>query len=156
MEKRGLFGLFRRRGGGSGGEVATAGEPARRPGRPVRCASAARGRSGERAAERALRDAGLDLLARNWRGGGGELDLVALDGETLVFVEVKSRAAFDPARAKVRTGQRRRNASAARAFRARFGVSDLAYRFDLVTVEGDPPALDWRRGAAASPRRRIR
>ncbi len=49
------------------------------------------GRYGERVAARRLRAAGWRLLDRNWRGAGGELDLVALDGETLVAVEVKTR-----------------------------------------------------------------
>ena len=49
------------------------------------------GQRGERTAERVLRRAGLTILARNWRAAGGELDLAALEGETLVFVEVKAR-----------------------------------------------------------------
>ena len=49
------------------------------------------GRAGERIAERLLRRCGLIILARNWRAAGGELDLAALEGETLVFVEVKTR-----------------------------------------------------------------
>ncbi|MBI4601734.1 MAG: YraN family protein, partial [Planctomycetes bacterium] len=47
------------------------------------------GRRGERAAARHLRRQGLRILARNVREGRGEIDLVALDGATLVFVEVK-------------------------------------------------------------------
>lgn len=105
------------------------------------------GRRAERAAERMLRRAGLIILARNWRAAGGEIDLAALEGETLVFVEVKSRAlAFPEDRPAVRTSQRRRTARASRAFRERFGVAHLPFRFDLVTVTGDPerPAsLGW-------------
>lgn len=105
------------------------------------------GRRAEQAAERMLRRAGLTILARNWRGAGGEIDLAALEGETLVFVEVKSRAgAFPDDLPPVREGQRRRTARASRAFRERFGVAHLPFRFDLVTVTGNPkrPAtLDW-------------
>ncbi|QAY62255.1 YraN family protein [Xylanimonas allomyrinae] len=50
------------------------------------------GRRGEQVAAQALMDEGYELLARNWRGHGGELDLVALDGTTLVAVEVKTRS----------------------------------------------------------------
>ena len=49
------------------------------------------GRRGERIAERYLRRKGYRILERNFRGAGAEIDLVAMDGETLVFVEVKTR-----------------------------------------------------------------
>jgi Holliday junction resolvase-like predicted endonuclease len=42
----------------------------------------------------------------------------------------------------VSRSQRRRNAQAARTFRRRFGVAHLPFRFDLVTVTGDPPDAD--------------
>jgi putative endonuclease len=94
-----------------------------------------------------LRRAGLVILARNWRAGGGEIDLAALEGETLVFVEVKSRAgAFPDDRPAVTAAQRRRIRHASRAFRDRFGVAHLPFRFDLVTVTGDParnPEVRW-------------
>jgi putative endonuclease len=53
--------------------------------------SAAIGASGERVAALLLEQAGCRIIARNWRCRGGELDLVALDGETLVCVEVRVR-----------------------------------------------------------------
>ena len=105
------------------------------------------GRRAERAAERMLRRGGLVILARNWRAAGGEIDLAALEGDTLVFVEVKSRAGeFPEDRPAVRESQRRRTARASRAFRERFGVAHLPFRFDLVTLTGDPQrprTLDW-------------
>jgi Holliday junction resolvase-like predicted endonuclease len=56
-----------------------------------------------------------------------------------VFVEVKSRAGvFPEERPAVTAAQARRNRNAARAFRERFGVAHLPFRFDLVTVTGDP------------------
>ena len=103
-----------------------------------------------------LRRAGLIILARNWRGAGGELDLTALEGETLVFVEVKARASgFGDPHPAVGEAQKRRIARAARAFRGRFGVSDLPFRFDLVTISGDPqrPAdLTWHKHYQRKPR----
>ena len=97
------------------------------------------GRRGERIAEKHLRHAGLIVLARNWRGGGGELDLALLDGNTLVFVEVKTRTAgFEDPRLPVSGAQRRRIRHAANAFRRRYGVPDLCVRFDLVTVTLGP------------------
>lgn len=49
------------------------------------------GAYGERVAERFLRSAGLDILARNWRCSSGEIDIVARDGTCLVICEVKTR-----------------------------------------------------------------
>ena len=49
------------------------------------------GAYGERVAARHLRDAGLQVLERNWRCDQGEIDLVALDGSCLVVCEVKTR-----------------------------------------------------------------
>ncbi len=46
---------------------------------------------GERLAERYLREQGMRILARNWRAGRGEIDLVALDGDCAVVCEVKTR-----------------------------------------------------------------
>jgi putative endonuclease len=49
------------------------------------------GRRGERIAARALTSRGYEILDSNWRCPEGEIDLVALDGEALVFIEVKTR-----------------------------------------------------------------
>lgn len=49
------------------------------------------GHYGERVAARRLRQAGMVILDRNWRGLEGELDIVAQDGPTLVICEVKAR-----------------------------------------------------------------
>ncbi|MEO6886287.1 MAG: YraN family protein, partial [Jatrophihabitantaceae bacterium] len=60
------------------------------------------GRYGENLAADYLRAAGLQVLERNWRRPEGEVDIIALDGATVVFVEVKTRSttAFgDPAEA---------------------------------------------------------
>jgi len=112
-----------------------------------------RGRTGERAAERMLRREGLVILARNWRAGGGELDLVALEGDTIVFLEVKSRAeGFSIPWPDVAPGQRRRIGRAARAFRERYGIERRPFRFDTVRITGDaeaPGAIAWERAAVA-------
>lgn len=53
------------------------------------------GRAGEERAARHLVRAGYTLLARNWRCAQGEIDIVALQAEELVFVEVKTRRTTD-------------------------------------------------------------
>ncbi len=50
------------------------------------------GRYGERVAAAYLADAGWEVVDRNWRGPSGELDIVALHGDELVVVEVKTRS----------------------------------------------------------------
>ena len=60
------------------------------------------GRFGEQVARRYLINMGWTVLDTNWRCASGELDIVALDGEVLVFVEVKTRSSLafgDPAEA---------------------------------------------------------
>ncbi|MBO3128845.1 YraN family protein [Dermatophilus congolensis] len=49
------------------------------------------GAYGEELAAQRLVSAGMEILARNWRCSAGEVDVVALDGKTLVIVEVKTR-----------------------------------------------------------------
>ena len=117
------------------------------PGRPP---TTPKGRAGEDEAALFLTERGLDVVARNVRAGGGEIDLVAGDGGTVVFVEVKwrrdaSRGA--PAEA-VTPLKRRKLLSAARAWLAEnpSGVS-RDVRFDVVAIEGDAKRIDWIRGA---------
>ncbi|MBH5337233.1 YraN family protein [Streptomyces pactum] len=63
--------------------------PPPRPG----SARQALGRYGERLAARTLTEAGMTVLARNWRCRAGEIDILARDGDTLVVCEVKTRRA---------------------------------------------------------------
>ena len=48
------------------------------------------GKKGEDRAAEALSAAGMSIISRNFRSRSGEIDIIALDGETLVFVEVKA------------------------------------------------------------------
>lgn len=94
------------------------------------------GRRGENAAAKLLTAYGGVVLARNWRCRAGELDLVALDGTTLVFIEVKTlrvRAGFTPGM-NLSARQRRRNFHAARVYCGAVGNPRLSKRFDLVEV----------------------
>jgi putative endonuclease len=52
--------------------------------------SALRGKEGEEQAVAAIKTAGMEIIARNIRSKYGEVDIVALEGETIVFIEVKS------------------------------------------------------------------
>jgi len=52
------------------------------------------GKEGENKAVEALEAAGMSIIARNFRSQRGEIDIIALDGETLVFVEVKAWSVY--------------------------------------------------------------
>lgn len=94
------------------------------------------GRLGEAAAEETLRGLGWTVLARRHRRRMGEIDLVAEDGELLVFVEVKTRCGSgygEPAAAVTRL-KRRRLARVAQDFLWRRGWLERPCRFDVVEV----------------------
>ena len=69
-----------------------------------------RGQKGEDAAARLLQGKGMEILERNWRHGQWELDIVCRDGDTLVFVEVKTRDARGMARPDDALTPRKKNA----------------------------------------------
>jgi putative endonuclease len=92
------------------------------------------GRYGEDVAAEHLRRKGFEILARNVRTAFGEIDLVALDGGVVVFVEVKARRGAGALEA-VDARKRLRLSRLALAFLARAGWMDRAARFDVVAVE---------------------
>jgi putative endonuclease len=103
---------------------------------------ATRGRDGERAAVAYLRRRGWRALALNWRGAGGELDLVVARGDVVAFCEVKTRAEAAALAETLTALQRVRIVRAATAFlAARPDLAGKAARFDLITVK----AGRWRR-----------
>lgn len=77
-------------------------------------------------------------VGRNGKGVQvtGEIDLIALDGEILCFIEVKTRrsADFTPVITSVNLRKQRQITRAARVYRRIFGIRDMAYRYDVVTV----------------------
>jgi putative endonuclease len=105
------------------------------------------GRLGEAAAARHLESLGWRILARSFRTRRGEVDLVGLDRNVLVFVEVKTRRSLACGRPaeSVDAFKRARIAGAARAWLLRYGGADPACRFDVVEVLEDPDGgLDLR------------
>ena len=105
-----------------------------------------RGQQAENLALAHLQSAGLKLLVRNWRGGGGELDLVMQEGPVLVFVEVRARssARFGGAAASIDAAKQQRIVLAARHYLARLPQCPPC-RFDVVLVQGsgDAATLAW-------------
>jgi putative endonuclease len=91
------------------------------------------GQSGEREAAKFLRRAGMRILARNYRGPSGEIDLIARDGDVLVFVEVKTRREGVPAEAVTPAKQENLTLTALHFLR-RYRALDVRSRFDIVAI----------------------
>jgi putative endonuclease len=103
--------------------------------------------SGRIAEERALaylQQQGLQLVARNARSRGGEIDLVMRDGSVLVFIEVRQRssARFGGAAASINAAKRARLWRTAQVFLQRCAPLPPC-RFDAVCIDGT--ALTWLR-----------
>lgn len=107
---------------------------------------AALGRRGEDLAHRYLQKLGLNVVARNYRPneGDSEVDIVARDGGTIVFVEVKSRATAEfgsPERA-IDLDKQKSIVRAARTYAVRAGVPWCDIRFDTISVVfTQPPSI---------------
>ncbi|MEF3697307.1 YraN family protein [Desulfolutivibrio sp.] len=107
----------------------------------------ATGRRGEDLAADHLAAAGYRILARNWRCRAGEVDFICAFGDTLVFVEVKTRAVSpqaDPAGA-VTASKRSRIIKAASAYLTAKDLWDTPCRFDVVAIIESPHGTDIRR-----------
>jgi len=116
------------------------------------------GKLGEAYAAAYLEQLGYRLVAANFTLPVGrnlrdavvtaEIDLIAYDGETLCFVEVKTRASdwFAPPQVNVDLRKRRQIARAARAYCRLFDLEDQSCRFDVVTVvlpsDRDAPRIE--------------
>ncbi len=106
---------------------------------------------GEKVAAVHLEAAGYLIVERNWRCREGEIDLVAQDGDIVVFVEVKTRRDAAAAHAAVHPHQLRRVARAAAAFRARRADAAGVPRIDVMLVwgRGLGRRVRWVRGVEA-------
>lgn len=97
----------------------------------------ARGAIGEKLACRFLRREGCKILYRNFRGrSGGEIDVVCRDGDTLVFVEVKTRSREDFGRPfdAVNREKQKRISRGGLAWLRMLDDPDILFRFDVVEV----------------------
>lgn len=97
------------------------------------------GKTGEDLACQELERRGYAIVARRYRQRGGELDIIARDGQTLVFVEVKARdgRAFGDAAEAVTVSKRRRIAHLALDYVTRHHLRECPCRFDVVSIHVD-------------------
>jgi putative endonuclease len=109
------------------------------------------GKTGEDLACRELRRRGYAILARRYRRRRGELDIVARDGPTLVFVEVKARESqeYGAAAEAVTPLKQRTMAQLAIDYMARHRLTSEPCRFDVVTIhlEAGRPVVEVIRNA---------
>jgi len=104
------------------------------------------GKFGEDLACQELERRGYAILARRYRRRGGELDIVARDGQIVVFVEVKTREGceFGAGAESVTSLKRRRMASVALDYMARHNLVERPCRFDVVSIDmnGQEPRVE--------------
>jgi putative endonuclease len=98
------------------------------------------GMSGEEAAVRYLRKKRFHVVRRGFRFHRGEIDIIAYDGETLVFVEVKTRQNPDGGRPEeaVTPAKQQQIRKVAEAYLALNRIGDVPCRFDVLSLLGDP------------------
>ena len=104
------------------------------------------GRIGEDLACRELETRGYVILERRYRRRGGEIDIIARDGATMVFVEVKAREGrdFGDAAESITPRKRRRMTSVALDYLARNRIAECPCRFDVVAIhmENELPVIE--------------
>ena len=96
------------------------------------------GQRGEEIAAGYLRQQGYTILARNWRCPAGEVDIVAREGETLAFVEVRTRRAggrLGTPEESVTPRKQARMVEVAQTYLQEAGLDDAAWRLDVVAIE---------------------
>lgn len=111
------------------------------------------GGAGEEAAEDFLENLGYVVVARGERDRLGEIDLIAVDGRTVVFVEVKTRKSHEaghPLEA-ISAVKQRRLTRLAMGFLQRYQLLECSARFDVIAItwpdEDEPPQIEHLRNA---------
>ncbi len=94
------------------------------------------GRLAENLAEQMLRKKGYRIIAKNLRLAGGELDLIAEDRHTLVFIEVKARRGdkFGGASYAISTHKKQQLIKLALFYLAKYKITDKQCRFDAILI----------------------
>jgi putative endonuclease len=121
------------------------------PTKTVRSTTIDDGARAESLAAKFLASRGLAIVARNFRTRMGEIDVIARDRDTLVFVEVRKRRseAYGGAAASITGAKRARLIAAAQAYLA-LQNREPPCRFDAILIDGaDPPRIEWRRDVFA-------
>ena len=114
-----------------------------------------RGQQGEREAEQFLSAQRYAIIAKNYRSPFGEIDLIALDRQTVVFVEVRTHTgpAFGDPLASVNARKQRQIAKTALHYLSCHRLHDHEARFDVIGIrwQGERPQLTHVKGAFDLP-----
>lgn len=102
------------------------------------------GRRSERLAAEYLKRSGYRILETNYRCGVGEIDIIAIERGTLVFVEVKARssARFGSPKGAVTPAKQRKISMAALDYLKRVGRTGAKARFDVVAIDTAAGRMD--------------
>lgn len=123
---------------------------------PIRQQRQVLGRQGEQEAEQFLRAQGYAIVAKNYRSPLGEIDLVAIDRTTIVFVEVRTHtgSAFGDPLESVTLRKQRQIAKNALYYLSRHRLHERAARFDVIGIQwhGERAQLTHIKGAFDLPR----
>jgi putative endonuclease len=85
-----------------------------------------------------LRSLGFRIVASQYRIPAGEVDLIAWEGDVLVFIEVKARQSEAPPEDAVGLRKQQRVIRAAHSYLARYRLQDRSYRFDILALTAIP------------------
>ena len=100
--------------------------------------SRVRGVLGEVRAEQMLCDQGYEILARNFKTTGAEIDLIARDGDSIVFIEVKTRTrGAATGREAITPAKQKRICKGALYYLMRRGLMNRQARFDVIEIQGE-------------------
>lgn len=97
------------------------------------------GKVGEAEAARRLKLAGNEILALNWRCRSGEVDIVAREGDTIIFVEVRSRGSasgqrFGTAAESVDYRKQMKVRAVSQIYLRQYRLHDAPVRFDVIAI----------------------
>jgi putative endonuclease len=114
-----------------------------------------RGQQGEREAEQFLAAQHYAIIAKNYRSPFGEVDLIAVDRQTLVFIEVRTHTGvtFGDPLASVNARKQRQIAKTALHYLSRYGLHHREARFDVIGIQwgGERPHFTHVKGAFDLP-----
>ena len=85
---------------------------------------------------RLLKNLGMEILQRNYTGSRGEIDIIARDGSTICFIEVKTRRRSPRSRPAdaVTTRKKRKIVRTAEQYLRRIGSPPVVFRFDIIEI----------------------
>lgn len=116
---------------------------------------------GNRAEQQAcdyLKAQGVKIIERNYCCRGGELDIIAKQQQTLLFIEVRhrSQSRYGGALASVDYHKQQHLYHAAQCYmqHKQLNPARLSIRFDIIAIEGDPSELQWVKNAFGEPHAR--